>query len=272
VTQSEKGQDSLTWISDIMEQDCLPCIEQDCLPCLEQLEQQDPNVVFNSFGVDVINCILRHINLYISYLTKCDNKDCGCSISNHIYHNTTFFTLRLVSRKWDRAAKMCIPQWAAFLEQNGPKHISTNSQHRDDRWINKNSCKFNAMTGKCTIAAHYPYNQLKANYAKDDAFGFYRETMKIMGKKHHKSRISKQKKLTKQVEQDKKRLQLWKQDIEYSELRLKQLETDSEMFDEHYQPFLKRVKTTATKTATKTAKTATKTAKTAKTPSTTTKV
>jgi hypothetical protein len=212
---------------------------QDLILSKDQIEQNRANIIFNSFGVDVINSILKYLSLRSSY-DICNNSQCKCT-TRWVLHSSEFFRMRLVCTKWDRAAKMCMSQWIKLLETHGPKQITKNSIHR--KRMDRNVCKISSVTGICNIASHYQYNQLSAKYNnKNDSISFYKEAIKHMAKKFKKTQISTQNRIQKKLEVNKKRLERYQLYVSEQEVDLKNLEKNIELSNEHYQSFLKRTK------------------------------
>jgi hypothetical protein len=208
--------------------------------------QDRANVIFNSFGADAINCILKHlrVNSGDSGFQKCENLQCRCQANTHVvYHKSDFFQARLVSKKWNRAAQMCISQWAGLLESRGPRQITKDSKHRDI-YSHTGVCKHN-LTGMCTVSAHYSYYELQTKYKKEDNLSLYKESIKFLGKKFKSRMKSVITRGQKELYRNKKMLSTLQRQITYRDNELKRLEKDFEIFDEHYQPFLKRRKKTA---------------------------
>ena len=91
----------------------------------------------------------------------------------------SFLQYRLISKKFNEAVKMCIPQWSLFLEKYGPKHIGEDSVHI----AGVTNCRLNKK-GKCYVAKHYQQSSMKSHYKAEDNLGAYKTAITIFGEKH----------------------------------------------------------------------------------------
>jgi hypothetical protein len=93
-------------------------------------------------------------------------------------------SIRLVCKRWNRAALASFAMWKRLLLEIGPSHIGPSSVHMQSRYFARKEwvCKTNAE-GRCTIAFHYDSRTLEPTYTATTAIAAYQECMRILGKK-----------------------------------------------------------------------------------------
>jgi len=145
--------------------------------------QDQANVVFAKFPIDVIRCIMEFLPAHRVF-HPCNNVEClkKYAVQHPKGHNhrgsASFFYFRLVSSRWYQASKMCVQQWKNLLIAFGPKEILPTSIHRQ----RGRGCKVNARTGMCSVVTHYKKDQLGAVYSHTNVT--YTDVLRIMGAKY----------------------------------------------------------------------------------------